>query len=141
MPNPVTPTTEAREIERLRALNSSLNRRCQQAEAAARHNVEECRRQGVPLGRYLANWAARDYMRQLEEARTEVAEAERRGAAREREACIEDASNERLTGETGEESDLAYNQAIDDVVKAIRARSLTSNTETGTADEGKGPQG
>jgi len=75
----------AAEVRRLRVKKSELNRRCQQAEAAARHNVEECRRQGVPLGRYLANWTARDFERQLLEARAALASAEARGAAAERE--------------------------------------------------------
>jgi hypothetical protein len=51
------------------------------------------------------------------------AAAEAGGAERERALCIEDAEGERLSGETGEESDEAYNTAIEHVVNAICARA------------------
>ena len=56
----------AAEVERLRSKNTELNRRCTDAEGAARDNVEQCRRQGVSLGRGLANWAACEYEREVE---------------------------------------------------------------------------
>lgn len=46
-----------------------LNRRCTDAEAAARANVEACRAAGQSLGRQLANWTAGDVHRQLDALR------------------------------------------------------------------------
>jgi hypothetical protein len=43
------------EVMRLRATNRELNRRATVAEAACRVTVEDCRREGVSLGRSLAN--------------------------------------------------------------------------------------
>lgn len=43
------------EVMRLRTTNRELNRRATQAEAACRVTVEDCRREGVSLGRSLAN--------------------------------------------------------------------------------------
>ena len=40
---------------------AELRRRLQAAKKAARQNVEECKHQGISLGRSLANWAASDY--------------------------------------------------------------------------------
>lgn len=44
------------EVMQLRATVTRLNRRTQAAEKAARTTIEECRRQGVSLGRGLALW-------------------------------------------------------------------------------------
>lgn len=60
-----------------------------------------------------------------------IREAEERGAARERQACIEAAEGERLTGETGEPEDEAYNNAIRDVVAALRARGVAEGEVAG----------
>ena len=49
----------------LRATNKRLNRRCQDAESAARVKVEEVQRAGGSIGRALAGWAAGDYRRRL----------------------------------------------------------------------------
>lgn len=46
------------DLAQARATNARLNRRAQQAESAAAQTVEDCRRQGVSLGRGLALWAA-----------------------------------------------------------------------------------
>jgi len=51
-------TLAENEVALLRDTVSSLNRRCQAAESAATENVEACRREGLSLGRSLANWAA-----------------------------------------------------------------------------------
>lgn len=53
------------EIDRLRAKNRELNRRCQCAEAAARRNVYDCLREGISMGRALSHFAARDARRCL----------------------------------------------------------------------------
>lgn len=60
------------ELERLRITNNSLNRRCQSAESAALQSVEDCKRQGVGLGRALANWYAQQIQRQLDSAMAEI---------------------------------------------------------------------
>lgn len=56
------------QISELRESVSRLNRRCQDAESAARTRLEEVQRAGPSLGRALAGWAAGDYKRQLEDA-------------------------------------------------------------------------
>ena len=56
------------EIVALKETVSRLNRRCQDAESAARVKVEEVQKAGPSLGRALAGWAAGDYKRQLEDA-------------------------------------------------------------------------
>lgn len=60
-----------------------------------------------------------------------ISEASARGARVERERCIADAEGERLTGDTGEEGDKAYNMAIEHVVDAIRSRSLSVGSAAG----------
>ena len=57
------------------------------------------------------------------------AAAERRGAEVEREACLLAVEGERLTDDTGEPEDDAYNQAVDDALNAIRARAATTEGE------------
>ena len=42
-------------IERLRATNTALNRRATKAEGQVTTTIEDCRRQGVSIGRGLAN--------------------------------------------------------------------------------------
>lgn len=59
-------------MERLRSKNTELNRRCTDAEGVARDNVEQCRRQGVSLGRGLANWAASEWEREAERLQAEL---------------------------------------------------------------------
>jgi len=49
------------EIERLRQKNRELNRRLTRAEGAIETTVEDCQRQGVSMGRALANSAATKY--------------------------------------------------------------------------------
>lgn len=60
-----------------------------------------------------------------------LVEASARGARVERERCIADAEGERLTGDTGEEEDKAYNMAIEHVVDAIRSRALSVGSAAG----------
>lgn len=60
----------ADELTALRETVSRLNRRCQAAEAAARGRVEPGER---TIGRALANWAAADFRRRLEESESENA--------------------------------------------------------------------
>lgn len=59
-------------VAELRATNNRLNRRCQEAESAARTKVEEVLRAGPSLGRALSAWAAGDYRRRLEEAEKRI---------------------------------------------------------------------
>jgi hypothetical protein len=66
-----------KERDEARATNRDLNRRCQQAEAAARENVEACRRSGVSLGRGLGHFAAAMFERERDEARAALAERDR----------------------------------------------------------------
>lgn len=56
----------------LRETITRLNRRCQEAESAARVKVEEVQKAGPSLGRALAGWAAADYRRKYEEAQKEI---------------------------------------------------------------------
>lgn len=56
------------EVAQLRESLSRLNRRCQEAESAARIKVEEVIRAGPSLGRALSAWAAGDYKRRLDAA-------------------------------------------------------------------------
>lgn len=56
----------------LRRTNTGLNRRCQRAESAALQNVEECRRQGISLGRSLANFGYSRAERRAEELSSEL---------------------------------------------------------------------
>lgn len=65
-----------------------------------------------------------------------VREAEERGAARERALCLADIEGERLTGETGEEADLAYNQALGDAKSAILNRVPAPTVGTPGKEEG-----
>lgn len=69
------------EVRALRATNSRLNRRAQQAEAAAQVTIEDCKRQGVSLGRLLSagGYAMRE--RERDEARADLA-AERQAMQR-----------------------------------------------------------
>lgn len=60
------------EVLRLRETNARLNRRCQAAESAARDTLERARRSDGSIGRTLANWAASQYRRELDEARAEI---------------------------------------------------------------------
>ncbi len=59
-----------RERDEARATNTRLNGRLTKAEAAMRTTIEDCMRQGVPIGRRLANAG---YL--MERARAEQAEA------------------------------------------------------------------
>lgn len=65
--------TAADTIDRLRRMNIDLCRRCQQAESVANETVEKQRQAGGSLGRSLANYAASQAQRELEEARAEIA--------------------------------------------------------------------
>ena len=56
-----------------RATNALLNRRCQQAEKAARDNIDACKRAGMSFGRSLANYAALLYHEDLERAQATIA--------------------------------------------------------------------
>lgn len=47
---------------------SEMNRRCQRAESAALVKVEDCKRQGISLGRGLANWHGSKLQRDLDAA-------------------------------------------------------------------------
>lgn len=60
-----------------------------------------------------------------------IAAAERRGAAQERQRCLDDIAGEALTGETGDEGDAAYNMALEHVAETIRARSLPAQKGEG----------
>ena len=55
-------------LAQARATNARLNRRCQQAEKAARENIEACQRAGMSFGRSLANYGALLYLEDLERA-------------------------------------------------------------------------
>jgi len=50
---------------------SEMNRRCQRAESAALVKVEDCKRQGISLGRGLANWHGSKLQRDLDAAKVE----------------------------------------------------------------------
>jgi prefoldin subunit 5 len=63
------------EIARLRETVSRLNRRCQEAESAARTKVEEVLKAGPSLGRALSAWAAGDYKRQLDDTKLQLGES------------------------------------------------------------------
>jgi hypothetical protein len=52
-----------------------LNRRCQAAESAAKQTIEQARRAGGSFGRMLANYAARLYERERDEARADAVRA------------------------------------------------------------------
>ena len=67
-----------RELAVARATIARLNRRCQAAESAARQNVEDCRRAGVPLGRVLAAFSCRRLEEERDDARAELAVAQAR---------------------------------------------------------------
>lgn len=56
------------ENARLKETLTRLNRRCQEAESAARTKVDEVLRAGPSLGRALSAWAAGDCRRRLEAA-------------------------------------------------------------------------
>lgn len=56
-----------------RATNARLNRRCQQAEKAARDNIDACKRAGMSFGRSLARYAALLYREDLERAQATIA--------------------------------------------------------------------
>jgi hypothetical protein len=58
-----------------RAKNSELNRRCQAAEKAARQTIEQAKRAGGSFGRALANYAARLYSRERDDARADAVRA------------------------------------------------------------------
>lgn len=58
----------AEERDRMRATNNRLHKRAQLAESAAMTTVEDCKRQGVSLGRMLANAAANKYAEERDEA-------------------------------------------------------------------------
>ncbi|UQB71261.1 hypothetical protein KI427_16720 [Rhodococcus ruber] len=60
-------------LTQARATNARLNRRCQQAEKAARENIDACQRAGVSFGRSLANYGAMLYLEDLERARATIA--------------------------------------------------------------------
>lgn len=55
------------ETIRLRQKNKELNRRAQLAESAARQNIEACKKQGISMGRALANYAFKDLQRRMRE--------------------------------------------------------------------------
>jgi hypothetical protein len=59
------------QVEELKATNTRLNRRCQEAESAARETAEKVKAKGMSLGRGLAGWSAGDLRRQLDEIRKE----------------------------------------------------------------------
>lgn len=65
-------------VAELAGTNNRLNRRCQEAESAARTKVDEVLRAGPSLGRALSAWAAGDYRRRLEEAEKRLKEAEKK---------------------------------------------------------------
>ena len=58
-----------RALDALRTKNTELNRRCQAAESVAKQTIERARRAGGSFGRSLANYAARLYERERDEAR------------------------------------------------------------------------
>ncbi|WP_155948250.1 hypothetical protein [Rhodococcus aetherivorans] len=60
-------------LAQARATNARLNRRCQQAEKAARENIDACKRAGMSFGRSLANYGAMLYLEDLERAQATIA--------------------------------------------------------------------
>lgn len=69
----VRATTAEAALAEARATNARLNRRCQQAEKAARENIDACKRAGMSFGRSLANYAALLYREDLERAQATIA--------------------------------------------------------------------
>lgn len=67
----------------LRETITRLNRRCQEAESAARVKVEEVRKAGPSLGRALAGWAASDYRQKYEAALKEIKDLKNKSKAQE----------------------------------------------------------
>lgn len=63
------------EVASLRETVKRLNRRAQLAEAAALQNVEECRRQGMSLGRMLALWAHEHEQTEHKKTKAELGQA------------------------------------------------------------------
>lgn len=59
-------------LAQARATNARLNRRCQQAEKAARENIDACQRAGMSFGRSLANYGAMLYLEDLERAQASI---------------------------------------------------------------------
>lgn len=76
---PVCGITPVEAVEQLKRERGELRQRVEQAEKAARVTIDECRRQGVSLGRSLANYAAT-----MERERAERAEADAAAARAER---------------------------------------------------------
>lgn len=68
---PVCGITPVEAVEQLKRERGELRQRVEQAEKATRVTIDECRRQGVSLGRSLANYAAT-----MERERAERAEAD-----------------------------------------------------------------
>lgn len=60
------------ELDKARKTNQQLNRRCQAAESAAKVTIDDCERQGVSLGRTLANIKCDELQAKLDEANKQL---------------------------------------------------------------------
>lgn len=114
-----TPMTEQEEMAMLAenaALKeklSEMNRRCQQAESAALVKVEDCKRQGISLGRGLANWHGSKLQRDLDAALLQLS------AAKECESIAREQHN--LADAECKELKRLYHELIDGIRNALLA--------------------
>ena len=90
-------------VSEFKSLNRRLHRRCQRAESAVKENVEECKRQGVGLGRTLANAAYKpleeensNLVSQIETLKKEVSDLEDKNRCLFEEATLLESECERL---------------------------------------------